>query len=335
MKKVILITVAVLGALTVSSCGKETEKVIERVEVQKGNQILSGNGAPAASLGAVGDYYLNKTTMELYGPKTAEGWGSAMGLKGTQGDKGKDGKDGTNGKDGNNGNDGANGRDGSLILSGTTTPTASQGKIGDWYIDTQNKRLYGPKTESGWGTAINLTSNSSSTTQKADFLISDDGTTLLQWRNKNTTSVDMTAIPELATVTKIGNKAFYGCEDLSSIKLTEKITTIGHSAFEESGIEEIRLPKNITSLGRSVFEGTKIENIYIEATTPPILHNGRYSNNPSLGKIDSALKNVYVPASSLNAYKNNAQWKSITDITEYDPNTHQRVVKGTKLKAMP
>ena len=335
MKKVILITVAVLGALTVSSCGKETEKVIERVEVQKGNQILSGNGAPAASLGAVGDYYLNKTTMELYGPKTAEGWGSAMGLKGTKGDKGKDGKDGTNGKDGNNGNDGANGRDGSLILSGTTTPTASQGKIGDWYIDTQNKRLYGPKTESGWGTAINLTSNSSSTTQKADFLISDDGTTLLQWRNKNTTSVDMTAIPELATVTKIGNKAFYGCEDLSSIKLTEKITTIGHSAFEESGIEEIRLPKNITSLGRSVFEGTKIENIYIEATTPPILHNGRYSNNPSLGKIDSALKNVYVPASSLNAYKNNAQWKSITDITEYDPNTHQRVVKGTKLKAMP
>ena len=335
MKKVILIAVAVLGALTVSSCGKETEKVIERVEVQKGNQILSGNGAPAASLGAVGDYYLNKTTMELYGPKTAEGWGSAMGLKGTQGDKGKDGKDGTNGKDGNNGNDGANGRDGSLILSGTTTPTASQGKIGDWYIDTQNKRLYGPKTESGWGTAINLASNSGSTTQKTDFLISDDGTTLLQWRNKNTTSVDMTAIPELATVTKIGNKAFYGCEDLSSIKFTEKITTIGHSAFEDSGIKEIRLPKNITSLGRSVFEGTKIENIYIEATTPPILHNGRYSNNPSLGKIDFQLKNVYVPASSLNAYKNNAQWKYITDITEYDPNTHQQVVKGTKLKAMP
>ncbi len=332
MKKVILMAVTVLGALTVSSCGKETEKVIERVEVQKGNQILSGDGAPAASLGAVGDYYLNKTTMELYGPKTTEGWGTAMGLKGTPGDKGKDG---TNGKDGNNGNDGANGKDGSLILSGTTAPTASQGKIGDWYIDTQNKRLYGPKTESGWGTAINLTSNSGSTTQKVDFLISDDGTTLLQWRNKNTTSVDMTAIPELATVTKIGNKAFYGCEDLSSIKLTEKITTIGHSAFEESGIEEIRLPKNITSLGRSVFEGTKIENIYIEATTPPILHNGRYSNNPSLGKIDSALKNVYVPASSLNAYKNNAQWKSITDITEYDPNTHQRVVKGTKLKAMP
>ena len=319
--------VAVLVALTISNCGKETEKVIERVEVQKGSQILSGNGMPTTSLGSVGDYYLNKTTMELYGPKTTEGWGNAIVLKGTQGEKGKDGSNGSNGSNGNNGKDGA------TILSGTTTPTASQGKVGDWYIDTQNKRLYGAKTESGWGNGISLIGNSSSTTQKTDFLVSDDGTTLLQWRNKNTTNVDMTTIPELANVSKIGNRAFYGCGDLSSIKLTEKITTIGHSAFEDCNIEEIRLPKNVTSLGRYVFEDTNIKNIYIEATTPPLLHNGKYDNNPSLGKIQ--LRNVYVPASSLNAYKNNVQWKYITDITEYDPNTHQQVVKGTKLKAIP
>ena len=312
MRKVILMTVVVLIALTVSNCRKETEKIIERVEVQKGNQILSGNDVPTTSLGSVGDYYLNKTTMELYGPKTTEGWGNAIGLKGAQGEKGKGG---------------------ATILSGITAPTTSQGKVGDWYIDTQNKLLYGPKTESGWGTGISLIGSSSGATQKTDFLVSDDGTTLLQWRNKNSTSIDMTAIPELATVTKIGNKAFYGCEDLSSIKLTEKITTIGHSAFEDSGLEEIRLPKNVTSLGRNIFEGTKVKTIYIEATTPPILHNGKYNNNPHLGKIN--LQNVYVPASSLNAYKNNAQWKYITDITEYDPNTHQQVVKGTKLKAIP
>ena len=313
MRKVTLMTTALLVALTISNCGKETEKVIERVEVQKGSQILSGNDVPTTSLGSVGDYYLNKTTMELYGPKTTEGWGNAIGLKGAQGEKGKGG---------------------ATILSGITAPTTSQGKIGDWYTDTQNKHLYGPKTESGWGTGISLIGSSSSATQKTDFLVSDDGTTLLQWRNKNSTSIDMTAIPELATVTKIGNKAFYGCEDLSSIKLTEKITTIGHSAFEDSGLEEIRLPKNVTSLGRNIFESTNIKNIYIEATTPPLLHNGKYGdNNPYWGKIN--LQNVYVPANSLNAYKNNAQWKYITDITEYDPYTHQQVVKGTKLKAMP
>ena len=42
MKKVILMAVVVLIAFTVNSCRKETEKIIERVEVQKGNQILSG-----------------------------------------------------------------------------------------------------------------------------------------------------------------------------------------------------------------------------------------------------------------------------------------------------
>lgn len=313
-------TVAVLVALTVSSCRKETEKIIERVEVQKGNQILSGNGMPTTSLGSVGDYYLNKTTMELYGPKTTEGWGNAIGLKGAQGEKGKDGSNGNNGKDG------------ATILSGITAPTTSQGKVGDWYIDTQNKHLYGPKTESGWGTGISLIGSSSGATQKTDFLVSDDGTTLLQWRNKNSTSIDMTTIPELANVSKIGNRAFYGCGDLSSIKLTEKITIIGHSAFEDCNIEEIRLPKNVISIGYSVFEDTNIKNIYIEATTPPTLH-GKYNINPYLGKIN--LQNVYVPASSLNAYKNNVQWKYITDITEYDPNTHQQVVKGTKLKAIP
>jgi len=335
MKKVILIAVAVLGVLTVNSCGKETERVIERVEVQKGSQILSGNGVPTNSLGSVGDYYLNKTTMELYGPKTSEGWGNAIGLKGAQGEKGKDGKDGkdgANGSNGSNGSNGTNGKDGATILSGITAPAISQGKVGDWYIDTQNKYFYGPKTERGWGTGISLIGSSSGTTQKADFLVSDDGTTLLQWRNKNTTNVDMTTIPELANVSKIGNRAFYGCGDLSSIKLTEKITIIGHSAFEDCNIEEIRLPKNIISIGYSVFEDTNIKNIYIEATTPPVLH-GKYDDNPYLGKV--RLTNVYVPASSLNAYKNNAQWKKITDITEYDPNTQRQVVKGTKLKAMP
>ena len=344
MKKVIFIAVTVLVALTVSNCGKGTEKVIERVEVQKGSQILSGNNVPTTSLGSVGDYYLNKTTMELYGPKTSEGWGNAISLKGAQGEKGKDGKDGTNGSNGSNGNNGtngSNGKDGATILSGITVPTTSQGKVGDWYIDTQNKHLYGPKTESGWGTGISLIGSSSSTTQKADFLVSDDGTTLLQWRNKNSTSIDMTAIPELATVTKIGNRAFEGCEDLSSIKLTEKITTIGHYIFMNCHkLREVHFPKNITTLGNFLFDRAgNVKSLYIEATTPPIFiltnTGGSTTDELDLGYYSYTIENFYVPASSLNAYKNNVQWKKLTDIIEYDPNTHQQMVKGTKLKAMP
>lgn len=326
MKKVIIMAVAVVGALTVSNCGKETEKVIERLEVQKGSQILSGNVEPVTSLGTVGDYYLNKNTMELYGPKTKEGWGSAMGLKGAQGEKGKDGSNGTNG---NNGINGTNGKDGATILSGTTIPTVSQGKIGDWYIDTDNKFLYGPKTKNGWGTAISLISNSSSSTQKTDFLLSDDGTTLLQWRNKNSVNIDMTTIPELVNVTKIGNSAFTYCSDLTSIKLSEKITLIGHYAFSScDALTELHIPKNVTKLGTHLLDGSpNIKDIYVEAITPPTISTSWGYN--------THVKNIYVPASSLNIYKSNAQWKNITDIIEYDHNTNKQVVKGTILKAIP
>jgi len=50
---------------------------------EDGSQIYAGTGAPAASLGVEGDYYLNKTSYELYGPKTSSGWGTPLNLKGT------------------------------------------------------------------------------------------------------------------------------------------------------------------------------------------------------------------------------------------------------------
>lgn len=46
-----------------------------------GSQILSSNGAPDSALGSIGDYYLDKITHELYGPKTQEtGWGTPINL---------------------------------------------------------------------------------------------------------------------------------------------------------------------------------------------------------------------------------------------------------------
>ena len=387
MKRIFVVIVAVLGAYIVVGCGKDTEKIIERVEVQKNALIHSGVGAPSKEVGNIGDYYLDISNTNLYGAKTAQGWGTPISLKGIQGAKGDKGDTGAKGDKGDagakghkgdtgakgdkgdagakgdkgdtgakgdkgdtgakgdkgdtgdtgakgdKGEQGVAGQDGTKIYAGMGAPN-NIGKVGDWYIDTQNKHLYGPKTNNGWGTGISLVSTS--TAQKADFLVSDDGTTLLQWRNKNTTIIDMNTIPELAKVTIIGNKAFYGCEDLIDIKLTEKITIIGHSAFEDcSVLEEIHLPKNIISLGRAVFEGTNIKNIYIEAVEPPVLQKGKniYPPRPYIGKVK--LENVYVPASSLNKYKNNEQWKYLTSTIEYDPDTNEEVIKETKLKAMP
>ncbi|MFO1322513.1 MAG: kelch repeat-containing protein [Burkholderiales bacterium] len=43
---------------------------------QNGTPVLNGTGAPAAALGAVGNYYVDTAAQLVYGPKTQSGWGS-------------------------------------------------------------------------------------------------------------------------------------------------------------------------------------------------------------------------------------------------------------------
>jgi hypothetical protein len=50
----------------------------------RGTSLLNGAGAPSPTLGINGDFYLNTTNMNLYGPKTDLGWGSPTDLVGSQ-----------------------------------------------------------------------------------------------------------------------------------------------------------------------------------------------------------------------------------------------------------
>ncbi|SDS50341.1 hypothetical protein SAMN05216490_1271 [Mucilaginibacter mallensis] len=50
-----------------------------------GSKTLSGVGAPATSLGSLGDYYLDDASYLLYGPKVSSGWGTPVSLQGPPG----------------------------------------------------------------------------------------------------------------------------------------------------------------------------------------------------------------------------------------------------------
>ena len=113
-----------------------------------GSMIHAGSKQPTSAIGNEGDYYLNTNSGEYYGPKDANGWGNPIMVL-----MGKDGRDGTDGKDGTNGEDG---KDGSQIHSSSGSPDTSLGKVGDYYLDKSSYDLYGPKTDSGWGTPINI-----------------------------------------------------------------------------------------------------------------------------------------------------------------------------------
>ena len=48
-----------------------------------GSRIWSGLTNPGTTLGVLGDYFLNRTSGDFFGPKTSSGWGLAINLKGT------------------------------------------------------------------------------------------------------------------------------------------------------------------------------------------------------------------------------------------------------------
>ena len=474
MKRLIISLALITGVVT-TSCRKET--IIERVEVQKGNKILSGTGAPEATLGEEGDYYLDLTNADLYGAKSKSGWGLPLSLKGApgangqtprigengnwyvgdtdlgvkaQGAQGEPGTPGTNGqtprigengnwyvgdidlgvkakgadgvsphigenghwfvgstdlgvraqrtqeqsagqdaqgnsgsnvvlphigpnghwfvgttdtgvkaqgeqgvpgangRDGNpgapgregeqgapgrpgsdgvsphigpnghwfvgttdtgvkaqgeqgvSGTNGRDGKDGSKIYGDTGAPANSRGNEGDWYIDTQNKRLYGPKTATGWPTTYMSLTASEGQAQSGhsnDYDLSPDGKTLKFWKNRSTTTLDMEADPILRNVTTIGDQAFYGQTNLTSIVFPKGLKVIGEGAFMYCGLTTLIIPENVVQIvGAAFYNNKQLTKVTFNSENPPYTPKGSIFENKE--KITA-----YVPAGSEVVYK--------------------------------
>ena len=112
-----------------------------------------------------------------------------------------------------------------------------------------------------------------------------------------------TVIP--SSVTSIGENAFFGCSDLTSIIIPNGVKSIGSSAFRDcSSLTSVTLSNSVTSLAGSVFYGcSHLKSITCEATTPP---------NCSYSLYNGVSQNVfvYVPVNSINAYKKANIWKN-------------------------
>jgi hypothetical protein len=64
-----------------------------------GKTILSGSGAPLIGTGTNGDFYLDTTNKNFYGPKSGGTWSDNFSLVGPQGPQGDPGPQGTSGND--------------------------------------------------------------------------------------------------------------------------------------------------------------------------------------------------------------------------------------------
>lgn len=294
MKNFIYIAMTIAAPIALVNCTKE--KTI--VEVQKGNTILSGTETPTATLGSVGDYYLRLPVYDFYGPKTAEGWGTPVNLKGASA-----------------------GQSGSKIYSGSGAPAADKGIEGDWYIDTVNKRLYGPKTSTGWPTAyIGLGADDEDEDEAdqpitaADYELSADGKTLIKWKNNKTKKLDMQADPVLKNVIAIGNYAFEDKKKLITVVLPNNLLTIGDRAFAndfftvESTMYEIKIniPNKVTHIGKEAFKYRGLSSLILPNSVVSI-GEGAFSFN--------SLKSVVIPNSITVIPKNAFQANVFTTVT--------------------
>ncbi|MGV4463113.1 hypothetical protein ACQ1PR_05930 [Ornithobacterium rhinotracheale] len=112
------------------------------IKGEDGKSLLSGTTAPNTSTGKVGDFYINTTTNQIYGPKTSSSWGSPTSLVGPQGPVGARGPQGVAGPVGPAGPKGEKGDAGPRGLTGVQGPQGPRGVAGP--VGAQ-----GPKGDTG------------------------------------------------------------------------------------------------------------------------------------------------------------------------------------------
>ena len=117
----------------------------------------------------------------------------------------------------------------------------------------------------------------------------------------------LTSITIPDTVREIGEYAFEKCQSLTDITIPSTLTSISNGTFRECiYLKEVTIPENITSIGGMAFyKCTSLNAITVLAATPPTLGANAFSNTNNCP--------IYVPAESVNSYKNASNWIEYAD----------------------
>lgn len=119
----------------------------------------------------------------------------------------------------------------------------------------------------------------------------------------NNNLIDVT-IPD--SVINIGNVAFVNCYELTNIIIPDSVRSIGNSAFSGLHITNVIIGSGIENINDGVFNNcNNLISITIKATTPPTI----YSNT----LVSTNNCTFYVPAESVNLYKETNYWYSHRD----------------------
>ena len=198
---------------------------------------------------------------------------------------GEDGKDGTDGTNGTNGKDGEDGEDGKGINwrgSYSTVNDITSPKYLDAYWNTTENCAY-VYNGSEWtvlikGPASGGTGSSSNTNIGSELGANVVGTTLISWDSTPATGVvripngvtdiaedvfndndKITRVIIPSTVVNIGYRAFYGCDNITSVEfLGNGLEIISEEAFYGcDNLVNFTLPSSLKIIGENAFYGCK------------------------------------------------------------------------------
>lgn len=104
---------------------------------------------------------------------------------------------------------------------------------------------------------------------------------------------------------RIGEYAFYSCQQLADVAIPNTVTSVGGYAFRECGkLGSIDLPESITSIGSYAFRDCEsLNNITVRNVSPPSLGSNALQNVPSTCAI-------FVPSESVDTYKSASGWSA-------------------------
>lgn len=216
----------------------------------------------------------------------------------------------------------------SPILSGQSVPASDLGNIGDYYLNLSTYKLYGPKTDKGWGLPVTLQGitldkisigqgmPTANIGKEGDWYINK--TTNALYGPKTSTweggsgfplgNGEYTLSENKTTLVKWTNNRIFTLNMQNDQEL-KNVTIISENAFALMRLKSIIIPEKVMSIGKNAFAYTPLESINLPDGITSIGEGAFLSNK---------LTNITIPSKVTSISKKAFFSNKLTKITIHE-----------------